>query len=378
MKKNVLILSFALLLSVFASCGKSPSPVVSSLPERKESVPLTAEKTGPLPPETQEDPGEAAARELSEKREEAIAFFDSFSGEEYTVGKGEKYSSFVSLLLDLKDNEKQKTVYLKEGAYDLFAEYLSEVKKGRIQIPPDSVASPDYFEPYNAFIPSNTRVIGLGEVTLSFTPSPDEISYGASRTWSPLNVKGNVFVENVTVIGQNCRYCLHNDDHNRYPGSFQFYRSVKLEYRLSGQNAEGKTLGFNNTVGFGIDLDAVHIFEDCEIFFNGEGNHSAFYGHNPSTPGKSFLLLKNTLIHASDEKNRRVVRLQTLSHRKEGRIVTVFDSCRTNGALLFHLYYEDSTQSFDVTFQNTPKMQILHDNRENGPVRDPYTVKVIG
>ena len=40
-----------------------------------------------------------------------------------------------------------------------------------------------------------------------FSALEDAITLGASHTWSPLNIYGNFEMENITVIGHNCRYC---------------------------------------------------------------------------------------------------------------------------------------------------------------------------
>lgn len=322
---------------------------------------------------------EKASQETETEGETGVESTDPYElaeGEIYHVG-GLDDPSFIALLLDLEGNENEKTIFIEEGTYDLFAEYMQEVENGRLVIPPDDVSSPDYFGKYNAFVPNHTRIVGLGEVTLTFTPGANEITYGASRTWSPLNMYGNVEVYNVNVIGQNCRYCLHNDDHNKYPGSLQLYKNCRFEYRMSEKNADGKVLGFNNTIGFGIDHGATHTFEDCEIFFNGYGDHSAYYGHNPGSPGDGYIYLRNCYIHATDPDNVRVIRFQTLSHSENGHVRASIENCQVNGGLTLNMYYADSVQSFDVIFYNTRRMPVVKTIAEGGTIIDPYEVRFI-
>ncbi len=308
-----------------------------------------------------------------------MAAFETENGREiYRVGPERENASFVSLLLDLKGNRNPKTIVLDAAEYDLFAEYMAEVEKGRIVIPPDDIRSPDYFEPYNAFVPDNTRLVSFGEAHLRFEPEKDAITLGASRTWSPLNIYGNFEMENITVIGHNCRYCLHNDDHGKIPGARQVYRNCRFVYRLSDKDAEGRLLGFNNTIGFGISRGSTHLFEDCEILFDGEGNHSAYYGHSWSragAPETAFILLKNCVIHAADPTNNRVIRLQTLPVGVSGKVVTKVEGCHVNGEMQFHLYRPGASQHFDVTFLKTNRVPVNYLTADGAEPQDPYTVK---
>lgn len=300
-------------------------------------------------------------------------------GQVYYVGPTREHKSFASLLLDLAGNEEPKTIFLDEGEYDVFAEYRAEVEAGRIVVPPDDIGAAAYMETkdgrwYNAFVPNHTVLFGLGEVTLRFTPEKDEISFGASRVWCPLNVFGSVEMYHLNVLVKNGRYCLHNDDHNRYPGSTQYYRNCRFEYRLSDANDAGDLLGFNSVIGFGIDEGATHTFDACEIYFHGPGNHGGYYGHDSRGSQSSWIFLKDCHIHASDPSNDRVIRLQTLSKNVTDRpIYVTVQNCDVNGGLQFDQYHGESIQSFAVTFVDTPEMPVNHTSK--GPVNDPYTVK---
>ena len=303
-------------------------------------------------------------------------------GETYYVGASRKDKSLVSLLLDLTGNEKQKTIFIDAGEYDLFAEYMAEVKAGRIAVPADTIGNGTYMEVsgtdkwYNAFVPNNTTIYGLGDVTLRFTPAVNEITYGASIVWSPLNIFGSVELYNLNVLVKNCRYALHNDDHNRYPGSTQYYYNCRFEKQFGDTNADGKRLGANSTIGFGINDESVHYFDHCEMYFDGDGNNGVFYGHDASKGNKSaWIYLKDCHIYASDPKNARVIRLQTLSKNVRDRPVYVtVQNCEVNGGLQFNMYYAESIQTFSVVYRGTPAQPISRSNNE-GSVNDPYTVK---
>lgn len=294
-------------------------------------------------------------------------------GDIYYVGPSREHTRLTSLLLYLAGDERKKTIYIDDGEYDIFAEYMYEVSAGRLTIPPDDVASSDYFGTYNAFVPNNTRIVGHGNVVLRFAPDAADITYGASRTWSPLNIYGSVEIENVTVVGHNCRYCLHNDDHNAYPGAVQRYKNCRFRYTKS-DTADNRLLGFNVAVGFGIQHDGTHIFEDCEIYVDTDGNNAAYYGHDGATYKNGTLLLKNCNIHSSNPSNNRVIRLQTLA-TSSGHVTARFEGCYLNGMMELNMSYVNSPQNFDVTLVGCNRVPVTRVIPSGGTIVDPYPVK---
>lgn len=302
---------------------------------------------------------------------------------EYYVGPNESYTSFAGLLYDLRDDETKKVIYIRGGEYDIYAEYVALVSAGKLTVPSDNITSSDYFYPYNVFVPTNTKIVGLGNVVLKMSPTVAQLAelssgytgYGASRTWSPLNIYGSVEIENVTVVGHNCRYCLHNDDHGEYDGVKQIYRNCRFLYTLSDSDAQDRRLGFNNTIGFGINNGSTHIFEDCEIYLDTTGNQSAYYGHDSSAGSDGFLILKNCRIHTSNFSSTRGIRLQTLTHNNAGKVTTLFENCYINGRVELTMEYSDTIQSFSVRFVNCNKVPISRVNNAGGTVNDPYTVE---
>ncbi|MBP5288426.1 MAG: hypothetical protein J6Z79_00950, partial [Clostridia bacterium] len=332
------------------------------------------------------------------------------------------------------NNQNKKTIYIDEGEYDFFAEYMAEVydaensPHGRILQPVEpataeekttkNIASSQYLEAavasqnclpvdrnstnadgqkfwLNAFVPNNTKIIGLGDVVVRFEPAADEITYNASKTWSPFNIFGNVMIENIDVYGHNCRYCLHNDDHNRYLNTYQYYKDFNLTYTVSDLSTCGVNVGsgiyygFNHTVGFGVNDGSTHVFDECTITNNTTLTNCAYYGHNASgtNPREAEILLTKCNISTSNA-NARTIRLQTLSRDNAGHVITTIDRCTVVGGLQLHLYYPDSDhptwitkQSFEVTFVETHNVPVTRNNASSTDSevsdRDPYTVKYV-
>ena len=286
----------------------------------------------------------------------------------YYVGPTRDHKSLTKLFLELKDNYFKKIIYLDEGTYDMFKEY----KDAGIPTPPDDVSSPDYFT-YNAFLPPNTALIGVGNVRLEFNPKADEITYGESRTWSPLNIEGECYIENIEIYCKNGRYCIHDDGHNKFQGTTHYYKNVRTIYEFSDLDAQGRRLGFNNTIGNGIAQGAKFVFEDCHFEFKGSDSHSAFYTHESgSQPGPQSYLTFINCTFLGGAGNPRTVRLQNLATANI-RVETTFENCTIEGGLYLTIYKETSAQHFDVTLINSGNPPQMIDDIAN----NRYPVKVI-
>ena len=367
-KAFTLLLTAILVLSCFAGCGpKTPTPattttattvvttvVTTEAPTTVTTAATTEPATEPttLPPEPTIDPTEGIDPENI-----------------YYVGPEREHTSMTQLFLDLKDDYSEKVIFLDEGTYDIFREY----KDAGIPSPPDDVTSGDYFT-YNAFLPLNTKLIGIGQVRLEFNPGPFEITYGESRTWSPLNILGACHIENIEIFCKNGRYCIHDDSHNDYQDTLHYYKNVRCTYQMSDYGANGQRLGFNNTIGNGMAQGATFLFEDCYFAFEGSTSNSAFYTHEggSSNPEHAPVLMFTRCTFMGGEGNPRTVRLQNLA-TADLRIPTVFQDCTIQGGLYLTIYKENSAQHYDVTLMNSGNPMCMVDKAE----QNPYPVKII-
>lgn len=277
----------------------------------------------------------------------------------YYVGPTREHTSLTGLFLELAGDERWKSIYVDAGTYDIFQEY----RQAGIKTPPDDVIAGDYFD-YNAFLPPNTRLIGMGNVRLVFAPSAEEITYGESRTWSPLNVLGGCYIENIEIFCKNGRYCIHDDAHNRYKDTEHIYKHVRCTYEMSDEK-DGKLLGFNNTIGNGMSQGCKFEFADCTFRFVGGGDHSAFYTHEVGEKNPEHvpsLIFRNCLFLGSED-NRRVLRLQNLA-TADLHIPVRVESCYFLGGIYLTIYRPDSAQHYDVMLLNSGNPPQLIDREE--------------
>ena len=265
----------------------------------------------------------------------------------YYVGPGREYTSLTKLFLKLKEDETDKTIYIDAGTYDIFREY----KEAGIPTPSDDVKIPDYFA-YNVFLPPNTRLIGIGDVTLRFAPSAEEVTYGESRTWSPLNILGACYIENIEIYCKNGRYCIHDDSHNRYQNTTHFYKNVRCIYEW-GDTKNSQQLGMNFTTGNGMAEGCTFLFEDCSFQFSG-GSRPAFYTHECAgndTDNAPTLTFQNCRF-SGNEATGKTVMLQSVTGVNM-RIPTRFEDCQIDGGIYLMLYSEESKQHYEITLVNS-------------------------
>ena len=206
--------------------------------------------------------------------------------EEYTVdlnGNGD-YTSFTDCLVDLKDNDKEKIIYIKAGVYDVFEEiggatFAAQVEQER-QEDPDNYS---WFD-CSTVVPPNTKIIGIGEVVLEFKPTSSEITTQVMALLSPVNVIYDIYMENITIDCDNCRYGIH-DDTGHISGLIEtrhIYKNVKIiKARTDG--------GMSQAFGCGMQRSQYMEFDCCDF----ESPDLPFSFHNKGTNSG---VIDNTII----------------------------------------------------------------------------------
>lgn len=210
---------------------------------------------------------------------------------EYTVSKDSHfgdYTSYTQCLLDLKDDETEKTVTVWEGDYDIYQEYTD----AEVPVCPSDVNPTTNYWDYCVFVPTNTHIIGKGIVRLKWMPTLEnnpEITVNQCKAVSVVNVAGTMTLENVEIHCKNGRYCIHNDSMGKlqYIGAVQHYKNVKCFKYPNETQDNVNYYGFTPATGFGIDRAMHHIYDDC-IFVNYSSGY-AFYGHGRNATGGSAL-----------------------------------------------------------------------------------------
>ena len=169
----------------------------------------------------------------------------------FTVGTGKDYATLTECLRDIKDNHKEKIIYIDGGEYNIFEEIGGKTFVDTIDT--SSVTWRDVSD----IVPNNTSIIGLGEVILKFYPTIEEITQPVAAYLSCINViYENFHMENITIICGNCRYAIHDETGGTYQGGKHTYKNVKL-YK------EATSVGYQQVFGCGISPRETLDFEQC-------------------------------------------------------------------------------------------------------------------
>lgn len=253
---------------------------------------------------------------------------------QYVVGSGGDYAALTECLQALQGDTRAKTIRILPGEYDIFAELGGAAQWAAY----DGDANWRDVQPV---VPPNTRLLGVGRVTLRMTPSADQISAKAATLLSPLNVSGTATIENLTIIAKNCRYAIHDEASGRdeFANSEHTYRHVTA----IKQSSDG--IGYTQTLGCGEARNGRYLFEDCVI--RGSVPFSIHTNRNAAGDGTN-ITFRHCLLETSDAAYS--VGLST-SWDNLGLNHVIFDSCHIKAGI--RTYNEQSNSDKENAYQIT-------------------------
>ena len=274
----------------------------------------------------------------------------------FTVGTDKDYATLTECLRDIKDNHKEKIIYIDGGNYDIFEEIGGSVFALSID---DTITS---WRDVSIIIPDNTKIIGLGDVILDFSPSVDEISAKGSQYLSCLNViYKNFYLENVTITCDNCRYGIHDETGGTYVGGIHRYKNVKV-YKKS------TSMGMSQAFGCGFSPKQTLDFDCCYF----EAPSIPFSCHNNGSFDVDNAIIKavNT-IFTSNSNNTKSVRFGNVNG-KQVKVCVNFSNCYIkNGVQVKNESVTERPNAYEVTLLNCNDIQVQILNSTN-----IYTAKV--
>ena len=186
------------------------------------------------------------------------------------VNGGGDYTSLMDAFVDLSEDESEKIIYIKSGTYDIFEEIGGSDFVDSI---PSSGAS--YWD-YITLVPKNTKVIGIGGVTLQYLP--ESVPEVAAEFISPINISdGNTWLENVKIVCKNCRYAIHDQTRDDHPeGYTHVYKNViAIKDDSNGITGLAQSLGGGLTKGANIIVDSC-IFKSYRVAFSYHNSSNAY------------------------------------------------------------------------------------------------------
>lgn len=277
---------------------------------------------------------------------ETTAFADfgstlmDIGGETYVVdvnGNG-NFTSFTACLTALQNNDSPKTIYVREGVYDIYtelggAEYIRTID-----------ASTANWRDVQPVVPPNTKIVGIGNVTLSFQPEASEIgSNNMAFLFSPLNLSGSCEIENIELVGTNCRYALHQESSSlpEYDESVQKLTNVRMR-KIAG------TYGTQYVVATGIGRNNKWTYESCSF----EGDLGIMYAVHVNVSGQkdmATIIMNNCTFvsSAASPSTLDIVRFTSSNNQSVERNIAKLNNCYLNGKLM--LENSSTAQQWDIT-----------------------------
>lgn len=165
----------------------------------------------------------------------------------YEVGTGKTYSSLTSCLRALKDDSSEKVIDIYGGTYDILDEmggsdFLS------------TLTGSEHWYDVCDIIPPNTTLLGHGNVIIKME-IPASTPNAIATLLSPINMQGTAALKNLTILGSNCRYCVHPEG-SKFPEFDNAHWLIEDCYIEKTNTALGTdnaiACGLNNGVLFNI------------------------------------------------------------------------------------------------------------------------------
>ena len=206
----------------------------------------------------------------------------------YTVGTNGQYKTFTEMLRALKGDISEKIVYIERGTYDIFEEMGGVDFTTRINSD-DTITN---WKQCCDIVPNNTKLIGVGEVILKYKPTANQTNSKCASLISPLNIMGNVYVENITVEATNCRYSIHQENSAGlgYDSVIAKMKNVKATKWLG-------SYGNPQVFGSGIGKDSNWEFDNCE-FYSDMPHIWTVHTNEPKAGHSASIIMNNCIIDA--------------------------------------------------------------------------------
>ena len=177
------------------------------------------------------------------------------------------YSSVIECFKAAQKIPGFKTIHISSVTYNIYNELGGDSYMDTIE--PDATA----YE-VQPFL-DNVHIIGYGDVILNLD-IPTSIPQEKRFLFSPLNVRGNFTIENLTCIANNARYAIHDESRSKYPNTKHVYKNIKAISTGTSQQAIG--CGYSD--GTIVELDSCvitkrngeayscHCKKGCDILFD--------------------------------------------------------------------------------------------------------------
>ena len=172
----------------------------------------------------------------------------------FEVGSGKQYTDPISCFKAVQDYAFHKKIVIYEGEYDIYQlmgghNYFASIDA--------SSASAYDVQPWL----SDIEIVGKGRVIFKMN-IPNDISRNITWLFSPINIRGNATIKNITIKASNIRYCIHDESGANYPNTERLYENVNCE------------IDTHVAIGCGYSPNTKITMVNCKLHSNSGGAYS--------------------------------------------------------------------------------------------------------
>lgn len=288
---------------------------------------------------------------------------------EWHVGKGKDFESFTECIRFLKDDEREKTIFIHQGEYDIFNE-LGGSSYAKSFTQDDANNWADIVD----WIPPNTNIIGIGRVRLIYTPLQESTNKYASRIFSTINTRGTCTIDNIEIYCKNGRYCIHDEtgSDEAFTGARKIFKNLKCVHFSS----DDSVASMHQCVGGGLHKSMFIEYDNC--YFESQhpryGNTFSYHNSGSSMEMKdsSRINIRNCIFIKNGNNPNEVIRFGNCNTTLTDIKVNISSSYIDGNLLITNEFNSDSLiNAFNVTLLNCNDTSTSIDATNN-----QYNVKI--
>ena len=200
------------------------------------------------------------------------------------VGKDCDFNT-IKDAVDYANRTPNTTIEVHPGNYDIIEEFGEDYMN---TIPSEGN---NY---YGLVIGNGVKIVGQGanvNILANYMGDND----GAKRQFSIFNIVGSFSLKNISLVGQNIRYCVHEDNGSNHVDYVGQYRYVKMTH--NGSNGTYKSV---SCIGAGCTGNSCTIIDNCEFNDNfSDENHQVCvsFHNNYDSSEKAKVIITNCYFH---------------------------------------------------------------------------------
>ena len=208
----------------------------------------------------------------------------------FEVGSSKEYTQFNDCIKSISSVPYEKIVKVYGGTYDIYNEYGGDTFA-------NSIASGTNWRTVSVVVPNNTKIIGIGYVTLRMTPT--SINSIAGGLLSPLNISGNVEVENIHIIASNCRYGIHIESSalSKFNNAKYILKNVSV---VIEEATQGIKRNYVPCMGIGLNGNCSLILDGCKLTSNVNDRCIFLHDNTFDLDVSPNVIIKNSIFNTSN------------------------------------------------------------------------------